>query len=199
MNRGRLIVAGVLLAMAVSTSEASAQAPAGDAVTGSGTARFISGGLEGFTTPFRVDLRGGPSGENPTGALTLLLTFTDPTCFVIRTTPVEEPPTATVNLLNPVTGQRVVAQFGAAAGGQFIAVSSADGPDDCTLGSPATVAQVIDGEFSIVDVPPLPTTPADCKNGGWRNYGDTFRNQGQCVAFVQRGSTPQPATTGDGW
>jgi hypothetical protein len=38
--------------------------------------------------------------------------------------------------------------------------------------------------------PPLPTAKEQCKNGGWRTFGDTFKNQGQCVAFVQRG--PQP-------
>jgi hypothetical protein len=29
-----------------------------------------------------------------------------------------------------------------------------------------------------------PTAKADCKNGGWQNYG--FRNQGQCIKFVQQ-------------
>jgi hypothetical protein len=29
-----------------------------------------------------------------------------------------------------------------------------------------------------------PTTKADCKNGGWQNYG--FPNQGQCIKFVQQ-------------
>jgi hypothetical protein len=191
MGRRRFIVAGALLAMAVSAPHAAAQAPTGDAVTGSGTARFISGGLEGLTTPFRVDLRAGPSGENPSGTLTLLLTFTDPTCLVIRTTPVEEPPTATANLLNPVTGQRAVFLFGSIGGTpQLIAAAVADGPDDCDLGSPSTVAEVIDGQISIVDAPPLPTLHTQCKNGGWRAYGDTFANQGQCVAFVQRGPKP---------
>jgi hypothetical protein len=30
-----------------------------------------------------------------------------------------------------------------------------------------------------------PTTKADCKNGGWRDFG--FRNQGQCIRFVNTG------------
>jgi len=25
---------------------------------------------------------------------------------------------------------------------------------------------------------------------GWKTYGDTFKNQGECVAFVQRGPKP---------
>ena len=31
--------------------------------------------------------------------------------------------------------------------------------------------------------PRVPTSKAQCKNGGWRNYPQ-FKNQGQCVAFV---------------
>jgi hypothetical protein len=31
-----------------------------------------------------------------------------------------------------------------------------------------------------------PTSKAECKNGGWREFG--YKNQGQCVAFVQRGT-----------
>lgn len=34
--------------------------------------------------------------------------------------------------------------------------------------------------------PPLPTSKAQCKNGGWRNYPQ-FKNQGQCVSFVETG------------
>jgi hypothetical protein len=34
----------------------------------------------------------------------------------------------------------------------------------------------------------LPTSKAQCKNGGFARFG--FKNQGQCVAFVQRGSKP---------
>jgi hypothetical protein len=30
----------------------------------------------------------------------------------------------------------------------------------------------------------VPTTKEDCKNGGWKAYG-LFKNQGQCVSFVE--------------
>ncbi len=33
----------------------------------------------------------------------------------------------------------------------------------------------------------LPTSTADCKHDGWRNFGGMFKNQGQCVSFVERG------------
>jgi hypothetical protein len=38
----------------------------------------------------------------------------------------------------------------------------------------------------------LPSSKAECKNGGWKQYGMTFKNQGQCVAFVERGPKPKP-------
>lgn len=31
---------------------------------------------------------------------------------------------------------------------------------------------------------PMPTDISDCKKGGWMNYGDLFKNQGDCVSFV---------------
>jgi hypothetical protein len=43
----------------------------------------------------------------------------------------------------------------------------------------------------VVDVPPPARTPASkdqCRGGGWRDFG--FRNQGQCIAFVERGPKP---------
>ena len=32
-----------------------------------------------------------------------------------------------------------------------------------------------------------PTSKADCMNGDWKNFGTTFKNQGQCVSFVATG------------
>jgi hypothetical protein len=47
------------------------------------------------------------------------------------------------------------------------------------------------GDLAVVDAqPPMPTSKDQCKDGGWRNFGETFRNQGQCVAFVERGPKP---------
>jgi hypothetical protein len=33
----------------------------------------------------------------------------------------------------------------------------------------------------------LPTSKDQCKNGGWKNFGTMFKNQGQCVSFVASG------------
>ncbi len=32
--------------------------------------------------------------------------------------------------------------------------------------------------------PPEPTDMNQCKKNGWRNYGEMFKNQGDCVSFV---------------
>ena len=42
------------------------------------------------------------------------------------------------------------------------------------------------GRAVVFDAPLSPTSKEDCKNGGWRAFPQ-FRNQGQCVAFVERG------------
>lgn len=40
-------------------------------------------------------------------------------------------------------------------------------------------------EAQSVTVPTVPTVKADCKGEGWMNFSDvTFKNQGQCVAYV---------------
>ena len=38
--------------------------------------------------------------------------------------------------------------------------------------------------FTIIAPPPVPTGVDQCKKDGWRSYGDTFKNQGDCVSFV---------------
>jgi hypothetical protein len=40
---------------------------------------------------------------------------------------------------------------------------------------------------------PLPTDAAQCKNGGWKNYGTSFKNQGDCVSYVATGGRNPPA------
>jgi DNA-binding beta-propeller fold protein YncE len=56
--------------------------------------------------------------------------------------------------------------------------------------SPKSPFTVPTGRFpDAIAVTPLlrvPTSKDQCKNGGWRNFPQ-FRNQGQCVAFVERG------------
>jgi hypothetical protein len=32
-----------------------------------------------------------------------------------------------------------------------------------------------------------------CKHGGWKNFGSTFKNQGDCVSFVATGGKNPPS------
>jgi YVTN family beta-propeller protein len=41
--------------------------------------------------------------------------------------------------------------------------------------------------IAVTPLPRVPTSKDQCKNGGWRNFPQ-FHNQGQCVAFIERGS-----------
>lgn len=44
----------------------------------------------------------------------------------------------------------------------------------------------LDG-VTLNSTPNLPTSKDQCKDGGWQNYGSTFKNQGDCVSFVNNG------------
>ena len=66
-------------------------------------------------------------------------------------------------------------------------------PTDCSqVPAPFSPDTVTRGDIVIRDVPPLPTTKVECKNGGWRDFG-VFKNQGDCVSFVATGGKNPPA------
>ena len=66
------------------------------------------------------------------------------------------------------------------------------GPTDCSsypsTFSPGVIHVNQQGDIVVTDAqPPLPTAKDQCKNNGWRNYGDRFKNQGACLSFVATG------------
>jgi DNA-binding beta-propeller fold protein YncE len=56
--------------------------------------------------------------------------------------------------------------------------------------SPRTPASVPAGDsptgIAVTPVPRAPTSKDQCKNGGWRNFPQ-FKNQGDCISFVETG------------
>jgi hypothetical protein len=56
----------------------------------------------------------------------------------------------------------------------------------CSTAQPVVFTPVESGDLTVHDAVPLPTSKDQCKRGGWRNFGTRFKNEGQCVAFVQR-------------
>jgi hypothetical protein len=41
----------------------------------------------------------------------------------------------------------------------------------------------------------LPSSTVECRQGGWRNFGSLFKNQGDCVSFVATGGKNPPANS----
>jgi hypothetical protein len=178
-----IAVAAVVATLLVAAGVSNAQAPAGDSVTGSGTASVFS---------FVLDARSGPSGENPTGRAEVSLT-TVPSVFA------RGPVTCLA-----VQGNRAVIGIanepGSVGAGTLIEVT--DDPDTLVFtvtAAPPTTCSDVDGEpspvesgdITIVDAPPLPTTKDQCRNGGWKSFG-VFKNQGDCISFVATGGRNPP-------
>ena len=66
-----------------------------------------------------------------------------------------------------------------------VSPSPTDGPISCVL-PPVPLLDVVEGDVTVTDAPALPTSRSQCLNGGWRAFPG-FKNQGQCIAFVNRG------------
>jgi hypothetical protein len=79
-------------------------------------------------------------------------------------------------------------------------ISPLPGPTSCsTFPGPFPTAPGVDPDFNVfpdftnetgdvvvTDAQPFPTSKDQCRDGGWRNFPQ-FKNQGLCVAFVERG------------
>ncbi len=60
-------------------------------------------------------------------------------------------------------------------------------PTGCPADLDLPLEPVTNGGLVVHDATPPPSEPTSkdqCKNGGWRDFGGKFRNQGQCIAFV---------------
>ena len=63
-------------------------------------------------------------------------------------------------------------------------------PTDCATRSWPDLTLLAEGDIIVHDAPALPTSKDQCTNSGWKNFGAMFKNQGQCVAYVERGPKP---------
>ena len=96
-----------------------------------------------------------------------------------------------MNLLNPITGQRVVLQIAETELGDLISFFAASSPSDCAFRAGPAQGAVASGDIVIADAPPMPTSTEQCKHGGWRSFPG-FKNQGSCVSFVATGGMSSP-------
>ena len=64
-------------------------------------------------------------------------------------------------------------------------------------GAAAAAALILPSVASAVIVmpppPELPVSASECKHGGWKSFGDLFKNQGDCVSFVATGGKNEPS------
>jgi hypothetical protein len=184
---------------------AGAQAPAQDSVTGTSFLYFSPTDLFSTSTT-TLDARSGPAGENPTGTFTahfgggLGPTYTGSvTCLAVNGNRAVIGVEGTRNFFGstePFSGTIVVTDGGSTVTqppwpdtfsfAEFLPPV----PTNCSLTPPPATFFFAASDITVTDVQPLPTSKEQCKNGGWRDFGDMFKNQGQCVAFVQRGPKP---------
>ena len=67
-----------------------------------------------------------------------------------------------------------------------VAVEPVNDPTSCALPTFFTPLDVVEGDVTVTDAPALPTSKSQCLNGGWRSFPQ-FKNQGQCIVFVNHG------------
>jgi hypothetical protein len=161
-----------------------------------GARPFTTGLSFSFSTTvalFTIDTHSGPSGESPSGE--------------VRVEADGGSTTGSVTCLN-VAGNRATigVEFDPTIGSGFFFVEDNDGagqdrftgvasptgepPAVCPENPSTPLSPISSGDITVHDAVPRPTSKEQCKNGGWRNFGTAFKNQGECVAFVER--HPQP-------
>jgi hypothetical protein len=190
----------VVSAGIVQPSERAVAAPAyGDSVTGTGTAELVVT-LPDFTgtviSSFELDAHSGPSGEDPSGTVSFPevgIVDSPITCLAVRRVTFFGGSFLQATMNFPALGQVTmqISDGGVPDQPVDVVVSQIFSPRAATDCSPLSFSdtnvrgQVTSGDVVFVDVPPLPISKDQCKDGGWRDFGSFFSSQGDCVAFVQ--------------
>lgn len=192
MGQRRWLVTAMAVAAVLLGPPAGAQGAAGDSVTGSGTAELTVPGVGAMITPFEIDVRSGPSGEGPTGYVSMGLPPGPVTCLEVRTVAFSPPfNAATMNI--PTTELGLVTLHLSDGGPEGLPdtieaqLFSDRSPTDCTplaFGSGDVRGVVLTGDIAFVDVAPGPASKEQCRDGGFARFG--FENQGRCVASLRR-------------
>jgi hypothetical protein len=100
---------------------------------------------------------------------------------------VGSPTTAVLNLQDATLGVVTVELVDNGGNGADImsGAKSDRAPTDCSPYSGVTDT-LTNGRAVVFDAPPLPTSKEQCKQNGWQSFG-VFKNQGDCVSFVENG------------
>jgi hypothetical protein len=186
MRRSLLVMLAACLATTGFASAASAQT--GDSVTGS--AQIIARGLT--LVDLSLDAHSGPSGERPSGTVETFGVPLAVTCLNVSANQ------ATIGLADHLL--LFVEDNDGADADRLGAVTDLSAPvtacpDPAVLlstGLSIGPVTITNGDITVVDAKPFPTSKDQCKNGGWRNFPG-FKNQGDCVGFVATGGRNQPS------
>jgi hypothetical protein len=141
------------------------------------------------------DAHSGPSGENAAGTVRIdiesppgggIETFATAqvTCLDVSAN------RATIGGLSQSSGS-ALAFFaedndGAGQDGSALLPIGGTAPPVCPAFPSTGLPPIFAGDLTVHDAVPPPTSKAQCRNGGWRDFSG-FKNQGECVAFVERG------------
>jgi hypothetical protein len=142
------------------------------------------------------------SGQNPSGTASFALgglTFSGRVTCLSVTGPdngggsAMAPTTAVLRFQDSNSGLFVTVQLvdngGNGADTMSFAAGTAPSPSACSvsgiLASPET-GTLTNGRATVFDAPVVPTSDQQCMRGGWRNFPQ-FKNQGDCVSFVETG------------
>ena len=125
----------------------------------------------------------GPSGENPTGEIMWsgvpgLVDHGPITCLAVSGNTASFNYVSSVNPGTIVTAQVVDDSPDSFSGFEYLGRA----PTDCSPPPQGFIAFPLgSGDIKVVDAQ-VPTTKDQCKGDGWKQFG--FKNQGQCIAFV---------------
>lgn len=171
---------------AAGASSGAAPASAADSVVAAGRGRY-------YYTDIGIILLSGAPGQGPTGSASFNV-FGIPilgpvTCLSVTGPDLGggrpgSPTTAVMNVLSTTFGVVTVrlVDNGGNGADTISAYPAGRGEGDCSPFTGGVDDVLIAGRATVFDAPLIPTSKDQCKNGGYAQFG--FRNQGQCVAFV---------------
>jgi hypothetical protein len=195
--RQLLLVLGVVSVALILAPAASASAPL-DTLTVTGSGEFQSPGIAPISA-IDIQAQSGTAGENPSGSVQFTVSgsivVSGPVTCLSVTGPdqgggtASAPTTAILSFddqtfLHEIQTFKIVDNGGNGADTMTL-VAVGRVPADCSAGSPTGAPLILThGRAVVFDARVLPTSKDQCKHGGWRDFPQ-FKNQGECVAFVE--------------